>query len=88
MVAKSFRATSGLDAAGEKVINVGKASRSVLSDGVNVDFLTNLTRSNNTILPVVMLRLWLSCTRVVFGTLAQIFHHQRVLSMKQNDLNP
>lgn len=38
MVAKSFRATSGLDAAGEKVINVGKASRSVLSDGVNVDF--------------------------------------------------
>lgn len=38
MVAKSFRATSGIDAAGEKVINVGKASRSVLSDGVNVDF--------------------------------------------------
>ena len=38
MVAKSFRATSGIDAAGEKVINVGKASRSVLSDGVNVEF--------------------------------------------------
>lgn len=38
MTAHSFRATSGLDAAGEKVINVGKASRNVGSDGVNVDF--------------------------------------------------
>ena len=38
MTAQSFRATSGLDAAGEKVINVGKASRDILSDGVNVDF--------------------------------------------------
>lgn len=38
MVAKSFRARSGLDAAGEKVINVGKADRNTLSDGVNVDF--------------------------------------------------
>ena len=38
MTAHSFRATSGLDAAGEKVINVGKASRTVGSDGVNVDF--------------------------------------------------
>lgn len=34
----AFRATSGLDAAGEKVINVAKADFSVLSDGVNVDF--------------------------------------------------
>ena len=34
----AFRATSGLDAAGEKVINVAKADYSVLSDGVNVDF--------------------------------------------------
>lgn len=38
MTAHSFRAQSGLDAAGEKIINVGKASRSVGSDGVNVDF--------------------------------------------------
>lgn len=38
MTSKSFRATAGLDAAGEKVINVGKASRTVGSDGVNVDF--------------------------------------------------
>lgn len=34
----AFRATSGLDAAGEKVINVAKADYSVLSDGVNVGF--------------------------------------------------
>ncbi|AHY25232.1 tail fiber protein proximal subunit [Pectobacterium bacteriophage PM2] len=34
----AFRATSGLDAAGEKVINVAKADFDVLSDGVNVDF--------------------------------------------------
>lgn len=38
MTSKSFRATAGLDAAGEKVINVGKASRTVGSDAVNVDF--------------------------------------------------
>ncbi|QDH49254.1 long tail fiber [Pantoea phage Phynn] len=38
MTSKSFRATAGLDAAGEKIINVGKASRSIGSDGVNVDF--------------------------------------------------
>ncbi|QQV89114.1 long tail fiber proximal subunit [Providencia phage PSTRCR_121] len=35
---KSFRATYGLDASGEKVINVAKADKNVLSDGVNVDF--------------------------------------------------
>ena len=34
----AFRATSGLDAAGEKVINVAKADYSVLDDGVNVEF--------------------------------------------------
>lgn len=34
----AFRATSGLDAAGEKVINVAKADFNTLSDGVNVDF--------------------------------------------------
>lgn len=34
----AFRATAGLDAAGEKVINVAKADFNTLSDGVNVDF--------------------------------------------------
>ncbi|QPI13523.1 long tail fiber proximal subunit [Salmonella phage vB_SalM_ABTNLsp5] len=34
----AFRATSGLDAAGEKVINVAKADYNVLDDGVNVEF--------------------------------------------------
>ncbi|BBC78315.1 tail fiber protein proximal subunit [Escherichia phage EcS1] len=34
----AFRATSGLDAGGDKVINVAKADFDVLSDGVNVDF--------------------------------------------------
>ncbi|QQG32068.1 long tail fiber proximal subunit [Citrobacter phage CkP1] len=34
-----FRAQSGLDAAGEKVINVASADRTVMSDGVNVEFL-------------------------------------------------
>lgn len=34
----AFRATSGLDAAGEKVINVAKADFNVLDDGVNVEF--------------------------------------------------
>lgn len=34
----AFRATSGLDAAGEKVINVAKADYATLTDGVNVDF--------------------------------------------------
>lgn len=35
---KPFRATSGLDAGGEKVINVATGDIAVLSDGVNVDF--------------------------------------------------
>lgn len=35
----AFRATSGLDAANEKVINVAKADRTVLDEGVNVEFL-------------------------------------------------
>lgn len=34
----AFRATSGLDAAGEKVINVAKADYDTLTDGVNVEF--------------------------------------------------
>lgn len=34
----AFRATEGLDAANEKVINVGMADRAVGTDGVNVDF--------------------------------------------------
>lgn len=38
-VKSNFRATNGLDAAGEKVINVGMASKSVLTDGVNVAYL-------------------------------------------------
>ncbi|QPB12359.1 long tail fiber proximal subunit [Providencia phage PSTCR6] len=35
---KSFRATYGLDASNQKVINVAKADKTVLTDGVNVDF--------------------------------------------------
>ncbi|UOX40361.1 tail fiber protein proximal subunit [Aeromonas phage GomatiRiver_11] len=38
MLGQAFRASSGLDAAGEKVINVAKADKAVLSDGVNVEF--------------------------------------------------
>lgn len=37
-IKKSFRATSGLDAAGEKLINVATADRAVLTDGVNVEY--------------------------------------------------
>ncbi|UFK27105.1 hypothetical protein LG358_00084 [Escherichia phage UoN_LG358_1] len=36
---RKFRAQEGLDAAGEKVINVAKADRTVMSDGVNVEYL-------------------------------------------------
>ncbi|QPI17925.1 long tail fiber proximal subunit [Pectobacterium phage POP12] len=46
MVAKSFRVTNGLDAAGEKIINVGKASPTVLSDGVNVEFFNEFNSVN------------------------------------------
>ncbi|QBX32653.1 long tail fiber, proximal subunit [Aeromonas phage Asfd_1] len=38
MLGQAFRASSGLDAAGEKVINVAKASKTVMTDGVNVEF--------------------------------------------------
>ena len=38
-MSNKFRATYGLDAAGEKIINVAKADKSKLSDGVNVEFL-------------------------------------------------
>ena len=34
-----FRATLGLDSAGEKVVNVGLADRTVMTDGVNVEYL-------------------------------------------------
>jgi hypothetical protein len=35
----SFRATYGIDAGGEKVINVKKADKTVMTDGVNVEYL-------------------------------------------------
>lgn len=35
---KNFRATSGFDAANQKIINVATADRNVLTDGVNVDY--------------------------------------------------
>lgn len=38
-IKRKFRGTQGFDAAGEKVVNVAKADRTVLSDGVNVEFL-------------------------------------------------
>lgn len=38
MLGQAFRASSGLDAAGEKLINVAIADKTILSDGVNVDF--------------------------------------------------
>lgn len=39
LIKSKFRSSYGLDAAGEKVINVADADRTVLSDGVNVGFL-------------------------------------------------
>lgn len=44
---RSFRSTFGLDAGGEKVINVATADKNILSDGVNVDFF----KKYNTIQP-------------------------------------
>lgn len=44
---RSFRSTFGLDAGGEKVINVATADKNTLSDGVNVDFF----KKYNTIQP-------------------------------------
>jgi hypothetical protein len=38
-IKRKFRAEDGLDAGGDKVINVAKADRTVGTDGVNVDFL-------------------------------------------------
>lgn len=38
-IKSSFRSTYGLDAAGEKVINVAKADKTVMSDGVNVEYV-------------------------------------------------
>ncbi|WJJ54627.1 long tail fiber proximal subunit [Acinetobacter phage AB1I1M-1] len=35
----SFRSSYGLDAAGEKVVNVAKADKTVMTDGVNVEYL-------------------------------------------------
>lgn len=36
---KQFRASYGLDAAGEKLINVALADRTVMSDGINVEYM-------------------------------------------------
>lgn len=44
---RPFRSTHGLDAGGEKVINVATADKAVLSDGVNVDFF----KKYNTVQP-------------------------------------
>ena len=38
LIKQKFRATFGLDAGGEKVINVAKADKEILSDGVNVEY--------------------------------------------------
>lgn len=47
LIKQHFRATNGLDAGGNKVINVAKADRTVMSDGVNVEYLIQ----ENTIQP-------------------------------------
>ena len=39
LLKRKFRGSQGFDAAGEKVINVATADRTVMSDGVNVEFL-------------------------------------------------
>lgn len=39
LIKRKFRGAQGFDAAGEKVVNVAKADRTVPSDGVNVEFL-------------------------------------------------
>lgn len=39
LIKRKFRGAEGFDAAGEKVINVATADRTVMSDGVNVEFL-------------------------------------------------
>lgn len=38
LIKQHFRATNGLDAAGEKIVNVAKADYNSLEDGVNVEF--------------------------------------------------
>lgn len=38
-IKRKFRGAEGFDAAGEKIVNVATADRTVLSDGVNVEFL-------------------------------------------------
>lgn len=47
LIKQHFRATNGLDAGGNKVINVAKADRNVMDDGVNVEYLIQ----ENTIQP-------------------------------------
>lgn len=47
LIKQHFRATNGLDAGGNKVINVAKADRTVMDDGVNVEYLIQ----ENTIQP-------------------------------------
>jgi hypothetical protein len=39
LIKTKFRASYGLDAAGEKVVNVALADRTVMTDGVNVAYL-------------------------------------------------
>lgn len=39
LIKRKFRGTDGFDAAGEKIINVATADRTVPTDGVNVEFL-------------------------------------------------
>lgn len=38
-IKRKFRAEDGLDAGGDKIINVALADRTVGTDGVNVDYL-------------------------------------------------
>lgn len=47
LIKQHFRASNGFDAAGGKIINVAKADRTVMSDGVNVEYLIQ----ENTIQP-------------------------------------
>ena len=48
LIKQKFRATFGLEAGGEKVINVAKADKEILSDGVNVEYFLR-TKYNPTL---------------------------------------
>lgn len=73
-IKNKFRASSGLDAAGEKIINVALADRTVLSDGVNVAYLIQ----ENTIQNFNNLRTYTSGFAVLYNN--------RVWISKQNIL--